>query len=84
MRHKRVLSQYGKIRDVNKLTYRIPFPVAIDDLQKLDTNLSENNVMDFVEANIENFRSYAEKERQRIIANVKQYLRTKIYVCEDI
>ena len=78
----RVLSQYGKIRDVNKLTYRIPFPVAIDDLQKLDTNLSENNVMDFVEANIENFRSYAEKERQRIIANVKQYLRTKIYAAK--
>src|SRR5215831_6774353 len=75
----RVLSQYGKLREGNKLTYRIPYPVAMDDLQRLDTNLTESKVMDFIEANVENFRSFGEKERQRIITNVKQYLRTKIY-----
>ena len=78
----RVLSQYGKLRNENELTYRIPFSVAMDTLHRLDTNLSESRVLDFVEANVADFRSYDEKERQRIIANVKQYLRAKIYTAK--
>lgn len=78
----RVLSQSGKLREINKLPYRIPFPVAMDELQRLDTNLSDSRVMDFIEANIENFRSYVEQERGRIITAVKQYLRTKIYAAK--
>ncbi|HEY7570970.1 MAG TPA: TlpA family protein disulfide reductase [Nitrososphaeraceae archaeon] len=78
----RVLSQYGKLRNENELTYRIPFSVAMDALHRLDTNLSESRVLDFVEAKVADFRSYDEKERQRIIANVKQYLRAKIYTAK--
>jgi hypothetical protein len=78
----RVLSQYGKLRNENELTYRIPFSVAMDALHRLDTNLSESRVLDFVEAKVADFRSYDEKERQRIIENVKQYLRAKIYTAK--
>jgi hypothetical protein len=77
-----VLSQYGKLRNENELTYRIPFSVAMDALHRLDTNLSESRVLDFVEAKVADFRSYDEKERQRIIENVKQYLRAKIYTAK--
>jgi hypothetical protein len=38
--------------------------------------------MDFIEANVQDFRSYEENDRQRIIANVKQYLRAKIYTAK--
>lgn len=78
----RVLSQYGKLRDQKKLTYRIPFPVAMDYLERIDTNMTENKVMDFIEANVENFRSYVQTERDRIIKNVKDYLRTKMYTAK--
>jgi thiol-disulfide isomerase/thioredoxin len=78
----RVLSQYGKLRNGNELTYRIPFSIAMDDLHRLDTNFTESKVMDFIEANVQDFRSYDEKDRQRIIANVKQYLRAKIYTAK--
>lgn len=77
-----VLSQYGKLRNGNELAYRIPFSIAMDDLHRLDSNLTENRVMDFIEANIQDFRSYDERDRQRIIANVKQYLRAKIYTAK--
>ncbi|HEY7079613.1 MAG TPA: TlpA family protein disulfide reductase [Nitrososphaeraceae archaeon] len=78
----RVLSQYGKLRNGNELTYRVPFSIAMDDLHRLDTNLTESKVMDFIEANVQDFRSYEENDRQRIIANVKQYLRAKIYTAK--
>jgi hypothetical protein len=35
--------------------------------------------MDFIEANIPDFRSYSEKDRQVLVERVKQYLRTKEY-----
>jgi hypothetical protein len=78
----RVLSQYGKLRNGNELTYRVPFSIAMDDLHRLDTNLTESKVMDFIEANVQDFRSYEENDRQRIIASVKQYLRAKIYTAK--
>jgi hypothetical protein len=78
----RVLSQYGKLRDLNKLTYRIPFPVAMDYLERVDTNMTEDKIMDFIEANVENFRSYVQTERDRIIKNVRDYLGTKVYTAK--
>ena len=35
--------------------------------------------MDFIEANIPDFRSYTEKDRQVVIERVKQYLKSKEY-----
>jgi hypothetical protein len=78
----RVLSEYGKLRNGNELTYRIPFSVAMDNLQRLDNILTESRVMDFIEVNVPDFRSYDEMERQRIVANVKRYLSAKIYTAK--
>lgn len=78
----RVLSEYGKLRNGNELTYRIPFSVAMDNLQKLDNTLTESRVMDFIEVNVPDFRSYDEMDRQRILANVKHYLSAKIYTAK--
>lgn len=73
----RALSQYGQLRGGNKLPYNIPFPIAMDILKKESHPLTDSKVMDFIEANLPDFRSYTEKDRQVVIERVKQYLKSK-------
>jgi hypothetical protein len=71
------LSQYGRLRDGNKLPYNIPFPIAMDMLKKESYPLTDSKVMDFIESNIPDFRSYADKDRQVVIERVRHYLKSK-------
>lgn len=75
----RAFSNSGQLSGENKLPYKIPFPVAMDMLVKHSGTLSHSKVMDFIEANIPSFRSYAEKDRELVIERVKQYLKSKEY-----
>ncbi len=72
-------SRSGQLSSGNKLPYKIPFPVAMDMLVKNSGPLTPNKVMDFIEANIPNFRSYAEKDREVVVERVKHYLISKEY-----
>src|SRR5919205_992326 len=76
---RRVLGQYGRLIEGNKLPYKIPFPVAMDSLKKESAVLSENKIMDFVESNVPDFRSYSESNKLILIERVKNYLKTKQY-----
>ena len=71
------LSQYGRLTDGNKLPYNIPFPIAMDMLKKESYPLTDSKVMDFIESNIPDFRSYAGKDRQVVIERVRHYLKSK-------
>jgi thiol-disulfide isomerase/thioredoxin len=75
----RAFNNFGQVRAGNKLPYKIPFPVAMDMLEKRSGILTQSKVLDFIEANIPNFRSYDEKDRQVLIERVKQYLKSKDY-----
>jgi thiol-disulfide isomerase/thioredoxin len=75
----RALSMYGQLKDGNKLPFTIPFPVGMDMLKKETGQLTDNRVMDFIEANVPDFRSYSEKDRQVLIGRVKEYLKHKEY-----
>jgi len=77
----RALGKYGQLHG-NKLPYKIPFPVAMDSLKKESTDLSQNRVIEFIETQIPNFRSYSEQQRLELIERVKEYLRTKQYAAE--
>jgi thiol-disulfide isomerase/thioredoxin len=78
----RAFNNSGQLRDGNKLPYKITFPVAMDMLVKQSGPLTHSKVMDFIEANIPSFRSYAEKDRQVLIERVKQYLKSKDYLAK--
>lgn len=71
------LSHYGRLRDGNKLPYNIPFPIAMDMLKKESYPLTDSKVMDFIESNIPDFRTYADKDRQVVIERVRHYLKSK-------
>ena len=75
----RALAQYGQLKDGNKLPYKIPFPVGMDMLKKESGSLTESKIMDFIEANVPDFRSYSEKDRQNLVERIKQYMRSKEY-----
>jgi hypothetical protein len=75
----RAFSSTGQLSRGNKLPYKIPFPVAMDMLVKQTGPLTQSKVMDFIEANIPNFRSYAEKDREVLVERVKHYLKSKEY-----
>ena len=73
---RRVLGEYGRLAPGNKIGYKIPFPVAMDTLLKVGP-LTNDNVMDFIETNFPDFRSYIAKEKESIYERVKQYLKLK-------
>lgn len=75
----RALAQYGQLKDRNKLPYSIPFPIGMDMLIEESADLSDSKVMDFIEANVPDFRVYVEKDRQLLIQRVRNYLTTKEY-----
>ena len=76
------LSQYGQLVEGNKLPYKIPFPIAMDSLKKESNVLTEGIVMDFIERNVTDFRSYSESDKLVLINRVRQYLEGKQYSAE--
>ncbi|MEM2759913.1 MAG: TlpA family protein disulfide reductase [Nitrososphaerales archaeon] len=77
----KVLSQYGALKD-NKLSYKIPFPVAMDSLKREDGNWTDSRVIDFIEGNFPEFRSYSDLQKADMIMRVREYLKNKLYTAE--
>jgi len=75
---KKGLSQYGKLDD-SKLSYKIPFPVAMDSLIKETGENSESRIKNFIYNQIPDFDSQPEDYRNQIIQRVKDYLKSKEY-----
>jgi hypothetical protein len=73
---RKVLTEYGQLQPGNKLPYNIPFPVGMDTLLKFGSS-TDDKIMDFIEANISDFRAYSEKDRQSTYERVKQYLKLR-------
>ncbi len=78
---KKGLSQYGKL-DGSKLSYKIPFPVAMDSLIKETGESSESRIKNFIYNQIPDFDSKPEDYRNQIIQRVKDYLKSKEYSAE--
>lgn len=75
----KALSQYDQLKNGGQLPYKIPFPVAMDMLKKETGEMTDSKIMDFIEANVPDFKTYSEKDRQVLIGRVKEYLKHKEY-----
>lgn len=75
----RALREYGQLRPGNKLPYSIPFPVAMDLVVKETFPVTDSRIRDFIESNVEGYRSYSERDKLDIFERVRQYLNTKKY-----
>jgi hypothetical protein len=79
---KKALSMYGKLKDGNKLSFKIPFPLGMDQLTKVNDEVNQDQVMKFVYAQLPEFDSQPEDYRNQIIQRVKDHLKSKEYSAE--
>jgi len=77
---KSALAQYGQ--GEGKLSYKIPFPVAMDSLIKENGNITKEKMLNFIYKQIPNFDSQPDDYKNQIFELVKQYLQTKEYSAE--
>jgi hypothetical protein len=75
---KEALGQYGKLED-SKLPYKIPFPVAMDNLVKEAEPISDSRIKNFIYKQIPDFDSHPEDYKNQIIQRVKDYMKSKEY-----
>ncbi len=78
---RKALEQYNLIEDGNKLPYKIPFPVAMDRLRQAEA-LTNDKILAFAKMHVPDFDSYSKHEKQIILAKVKQYLASRLYIPE--
>lgn len=79
---KKALEQYGQLQEGDKLPYKIPFPLAMDKLTKLEGEISQDKIMQFIYGQLPEFDSQPEEYKNQIIQKVKDYMKTKEYSAE--
>ncbi len=75
------LSQQGKLV-AGRLPFRIPFPVAMDRLQKRKVDMAQNEIETFINQRIPNFEQQTEAYQQIIRQQVQHYFQSLIYHAE--
>ena len=79
---KNALSMYGKLQDGNKLSYKIPFPLGMDNLTKINGEISQEKIMQYIYLQIPEFDSQPEDYKNQIIQKVKDHMKSKEYSAE--
>jgi hypothetical protein len=79
---KDALSMHGKLKDGNKLSYKIPFPLGMDNLVKTTGEISQEKIMQFIYPQIPEFDSKPEDYKNQIIQKVKDHMKSKEYSAE--
>lgn len=79
---KGALSMSGQLQEGNKLTYKIPFPLGMDNLTKTTGEISQDKIMEFIYPQIPGFDSQPEDYRNQIMQRVKDYMKSKEYSAE--
>jgi len=76
------LAMNGQLQDGNKLPYKIPFPLGMDNLTKTTGEISQEKIMEFIHPQIPEFDSQPEDYRNQMIQKVKNYMKSKEYSAE--
>lgn len=79
---KGAFSMSGQLQEGNKLPYKIPFPLGMDNLSKTSGEASQEKIMEFIHPQIPEFDSQPEDYRNQIIQRVKDYMKSKQYSAE--
>ena len=77
----RMLSQQGKLI-AGHLPFRIPFPVAMDRLQKRQTDVTQDEIEFFINQRIPDFEQQRETYQQQIRQQVQHYFQSLTYHAE--
>jgi thiol-disulfide isomerase/thioredoxin len=77
----RALNRQGKLI-AGRLPYRIPFPVAMDRLQKRQVDVTQNEIETFINQRIPDFEQQTEVYQQKIRQQVEHYFQSLTYHAE--
>ena len=72
----------GQLQEGDKLPYKIPFPLAMDNLVKTSGEISQEKIMEFIYPQIPEFDSQPEEYKNQIIQRVKDYMKSKEFSAE--
>ncbi len=78
----KTLRQHGKLVNNDQLYYKIPFPVAMDQVTKMPETISQDKIKDFIEIYFPDYQSFPEKDKEDLFSRVENYLRNKEYSAE--
>ena len=79
---KDALSSYGQLQDGDKISYKIPFPLAMDNLTRTSGEITQDKIMEFVYPQIPEFDSQPQEYKNQIIEKAKNYMESKIFSAE--
>ena len=77
----KMLSQYGQL-DGDKITYKIPYPIAMDSLIKQSGDTTKENMDSLIKKQIPDFDTQLEDYKNEIYDRVKNYFLSKEYSAE--
>ncbi|MDD1627313.1 MAG: TlpA family protein disulfide reductase [Methylococcaceae bacterium] len=77
----RMLSQQGKLI-ADRLPFRIPFPVAMDRLQKRQADVTPDEIVAFISQRIPDFEQQTKTWQQKIRQQVEHYFQSLTYHAE--
>ena len=79
---KKALSMHGRLQEDNKLSFKIPFPLGMDNLTKINGDASQDQIMKFIYAQLPEFDSQPEDYQNQIMQRVKDHFKSKEYSAE--
>lgn len=79
---RKVLSVNGQLQEGDRLPYRIPFPLGMDNLTRTSGDPGDDAIMDVIYPQVPDFDSQPEGYRVQIIERVRDYLKAKQYSAE--
>jgi hypothetical protein len=77
-----LLSQHDELSAAGRLPYRIPFPLAMDRLNKCQAETTEHDIKNFIKTRITNFEQRPEADQQKIRLQVQHYFQSLDYHAE--
>jgi hypothetical protein len=77
----RILSQQGKLI-AGHLPFRIPFPVAMDNLQKRQADVNQDEIETFINQRIPEFEQQTDTYQQKIRRQAQHYFQSLTYHAE--
>ena len=78
---KKMLSQYGQLKE-DKITYKIPYPVAMDSLVKQSKEVTKEMMDSLIKKQIPDFDAQPENYKNQIYDRAKNYFLSKEYSAE--
>ena len=77
----KMLGQYGQL-DGDKITYKIPYPIAMDSLIKQSDDVTKEQMDSLIKKQIPDFDTQPENYKNEIYDRVKNYFLSKEYSAE--